>query len=1036
MKNILIVLLFIQGCFIPPLLCAKETHVMLLNSYHQSMLWEEDIYRAIKEVLPKENRLHVENMDTKRIPYDSHYEKYLYNTYKHKYLNNKPDLIISSDNNAFDFLRKYHDELFTGIPVVFCGVNFFNAAQIADHPLFTGVEEMFDVKATLDSALVLHPKTEHVFVINDFLPTGKAWAATIKEELKDYQVNVSFAGEWSMETLLQHIEQLPEHSLAILGPYFRDSTGQFFTTEESVKLFSATSVPIYALLDFNLGHGVVGGNLISGFYQGKTAAEIANRILKGEQVKNIPVLKKGANRFMFDYQQLDRFDLLDKPLPKNSIIINEPYSFYAEYKLLVWLVISFISILSLIIILLLMNVMKRKQIEKALHHAHESLEKNFALVAQQNKELAEMDRLKDEFLANTSHELRTPLNGIIGIAESLVAGATGKLDKKTSANLLMIAQSGKRLATLINDILDFSKLKHHEIELQLKPLSLHSIVKVVTNLNQALASQKNLVLINNITSGLPAVYADENRLQQILYNLLGNAMKFTEQGNITLSAEIIDNKEMKVSIKDEGIGIAEEKLATIFKSFEQAEGSISRQYGGTGLGLAVTKKLVSLHGGKIWVESCLGMGSTFIFTLPLSKEQEETVAPPVLPDELSPVVNEIQAPSFYEEIQTIAPYSGNASKILIVDDEPVNLQVLHNYLSLQNYSILHAGSGQEALKFIEEGFRPDVILLDVMMPHMTGYEVTHTLRKKWQAIEMPILLLTAKNQVQDLVQGLEAGANDYMTKPISKEELLARVKTHLSLKTLTADNLRMSTELDIARQLQQMVLPKTSELQAIAELDIAGCMKPADEVGGDYYDVLVHNGHIKIGIGDVTGHGLESGVLMLMVQTAIRTLLLADIETPEQFLNIVNAVIYQNIQRMETDKNLSLSLLDYHAGVLKITGQHEELLWVRQNGHVEVIDTFDLGFTIGLESDISAYVSHLDITLQAGEGLVLYTDGITEALNVDKKEYGLTQFCNVISRHWSGSAVQVKEAIMDDLSNYIQTQTVFDDITLLVIKQR
>ncbi len=199
---------------------------------------------------------------------------------------------------------------------------------------------------------------------------------------------------------------------------------------------------------------------------------------------------------------------------------------------------------------------------------------------------------------------------------------------------------------------------------------------------------------------------------------------------------------------------------------------------------------------------------------------------------------------------------------------------------------------------------------------------------------------------------------------------------------------------------------------------------------------LVHNGHIKIGIGDVTGHGLESGVLMLMVQTAIRTLLLADIETPEQFLNIVNAVIYQNVQRMETDKNLSLSLLDYHAGVLKITGQHEELLWVRQNGHVEVIDTFDLGFTIGLESDISAYVSHLDITLQAGEGLVLYTDGITEALNVDKKEYGLTQFCNVISRHWSGSAVQVKEAIMDDLSNYIQTQTVFDDITLLVIKQR
>jgi len=650
-----------------------------------------------------------------------------------------------------------------------------------------------------------------------------------------------------------------------------------------------------------------------------------------------------------------------------------------------------------------------------------------------NERLQQADKLKDEFLANTSHELRTPLNGIIGLAESLLDGATGELNQATQTNLAMIAGSGKRLASLVNDILDFSKLKHRELSLQSKPIELRSVVKMVLALSQPLIAQKPLELVNRVDSNLPAVLADENRLQQILHNLIGNAIKFSQQGQIIVSAQVINEQQVQIMVADEGIGIPADKLESIFEFFQQAQGSTARKYGGTGLGLAVTKKLVELHGGKIWVESALNCGSLFIFTLPTSTQ------PPI-----SLATNPPQPIHFFGNTQyqivkiNEQPLTQNSqtSKILIVDDEPVNLQVLHNYLSLQNYTIVQASSGYEALKIIDDGLIPDVILLDVMMPQMTGYEVTHRLRKKWQAIEMPILLLTAKNQVEDLVQGLEMGANDYMTKPIAKKELLARVKTHLSLKKLAADNLRMSAELEVAKHLQQMVLPKEDELQQIDQLDIAGFMEPANEVGGDYYDVLQHNGHVKIGIGDVTGHGLESGVVMLMVQMAVQTLLTHEVSDPTTFLTVLNRAIHKNIQRIQSHKNLTLSLLDYENGQLRITGQHEDILLVRQGGLVEQIETFNLGFMIGVVDDISPFASHQEISLQPGDGIVLYTDGITEAQNLEKQQYGLQRLCDVVSRHWSGTAKQVQQAVIDDVKHYINTQQIFDDITLLVLKQK
>jgi PAS domain S-box-containing protein len=422
-----------------------------------------------------------------------------------------------------------------------------------------------------------------------------------------------------------------------------------------------------------------------------------------------------------------------------------------------------------------------------------------------NAALEQLDKLKDEFLANTSHELRTPLNGIIGIAESLIDGATGSLPEKTLSNLAMIVSSGKRLASLVNDLLDFAKLKHHNLELQKMPVGVREIADVVLAISQPLARNKPLQLVNSISPDLPAADADENRVQQIMHNLVGNAIKFSDAGIIEVSAEVLDRcpgagvcgcdrqnekylcsspclplspSYLAITVSDTGTGIPADKLDRIFESFEQADGSTARQYGGTGLGLAITKKLVQLHGGEIWVESAVGRGSRFTFTLPVAEGKKTQKATSKKQEQIVSSVVNSQAPLTDTEILT--PSSGQF-KILIVDDELVNIQVLVNYLSLHNYTTASASSGREALEIIQQGFQPDLVLLDVMMPRMTGYEVCRQIRQIFPATELPVVLLTAKNQVADLVEGFRAGANDYLTKPISKEELIARIKTHIQL---------------------------------------------------------------------------------------------------------------------------------------------------------------------------------------------------------------------------------------------------------------
>jgi len=253
---------------------------------------------------------------------------------------------------------------------------------------------------------------------------------------------------------------------------------------------------------------------------------------------------------------------------------------------------------------------------------------------------------------------------------------------------------------------------------------------------------------------------------------------------------------------------------------------------------------------------------------------------------------------------------------------------------------------------------------------------------------------------------------------------------------LRDENVRMSAELDVARQLQMMVLPAKEEISVIAELDIAGYMQPADEVGGDYYDIVRVGDSIYFGIGDVTGHGLPAGVIMLMAQTAMLTLSQNGEQDMERLLSVVNQVLYRNILRIQENKTMTLAALHYQDRRFALVGQHESVLICRHDGQIEEIDTMDLGFPVGLEYEIDDFLGTTHFALAPGDVMLLYTDGVTEAERSDGQQFGIERLKDTLSRHHALPAQALIEQMMNDVHAFIDGQTIYDDISALVVKQR
>ncbi|MCX7678919.1 MAG: SpoIIE family protein phosphatase [Spirochaetes bacterium] len=605
-----------------------------------------------------------------------------------------------------------------------------------------------------------------------------------------------------------------------------------------------------------------------------------------------------------------------------------------------------------------------------------------AELEEMNKSLARMDAIKDEFLATTSHELKTPINGIIGIAQSLLDGASGELDKSLRQNLEIIVASGKRLAGLVNNILDFSRIKNMDIVLSRKPVELYSLIHIVLAIITPVAQKKRISLLNTIEPGNIFIFGDENRLQQIFLNLLDNAVKFTEQGEIRISS-LIKGENVEIQIADTGIGIPFEKQKDIFEPFVQADSSISRRFGGTGLGLAIAKKLVELHGGTIAISSLPHKGTTVTLQLPLCKKHDKT------PEQCTETTfinyEQINFPEVTEYISN-KQNKETVGKILIVDDDIVNIQVLINHLSLSGYDVRIARSGQQAIELVSSKlYEPDLILLDIMMPVMTGFEVCKIIRETYKPFELPIIMVTARTNSDDIRASFEVGANDYITKPFDKSELLIRVKNAIDLKKATEKHhrfLEIQKDLLIAKEIQKQILPK--EIPRISKINIATIYLPMEGIGGDFYDFhLLNDELVGIFVADVVGHGISAAMLAAMIKIAF-SVNLEFAHKPNELMRSINNELAKYLGHLFITAHYIVLDLKENKCIFSNAGHWPPLLYRRKENAFLSLHTRGRPLGTGFSTDFHSAI----LPIARGDRIFIFTDGLIECRNKNGEIFG------------------------------------------------
>lgn len=404
------------------------------------------------------------------------------------------------------------------------------------------------------------------------------------------------------------------------------------------------------------------------------------------------------------------------------------------------------------------HLTRRQSLEEAVHQRTREIEAKSREIETLLEKANEANHLKRQFLANISHELRTPMNGVLGMTELALAGP---LTPEQRENLTLAHQAGSSLLALLNDLLDFSRIESGRLALEGVAFPLRGTVESVFAGLQPAAAAKGLGFHLRWDPRLPEwVSGDPVRLRQILRNLTANAIKFTEAGEIELAAEAespaAGPSMVRFSIRDTGIGIPKDKQEAIFDAFVQSDGSSTRRFGGSGLGLSIAASLVRLMGGRIWVESSPGRGSTFSFVIPLPAAQRRNGRPPAATDS--------------------AEVSAHTPRILIAEDNPVNQKLAKRLLASWGYETVVVPDGADAVREWErQSF--DLILMDVHMPSLSGTDATRQIRQRerQQGARTPILGFTAAAMLEEQAQCLEVGMDDCVTKPLRAEELREQV---------------------------------------------------------------------------------------------------------------------------------------------------------------------------------------------------------------------------------------------------------------------
>jgi signal transduction histidine kinase len=567
--------------------------VFVLHSYYQGYKWTDEENAGIESVLQPalgRNNLYVEYMDTKKI-FGDLYSQRLYEVYKLKYRNFRFDTVIVTDNNAFDFIRKYRDELFPGTPVVFCGVNYFEEIQIRGQRLLTGINEENDFKACIEMILRLHPKTKEIVFINEWTSTGQNVHKAFLKTIPDFQGTVKFSlfEDVKIEEILHKLRTLPSDSVVLYSAFSRDKAGRIFDYDEIASLITNNcKVPVYTTNEFNLGLGVVGGLVVNGYDQGQAAARLALRILEGTNPEDLKVVMTSPKRLIFDYLQLNRFGIRGADLPDGNIVINLPETFYFKYKRWVQGAIVVFAALLLIISGLLINIRKRKATERELSVSREELRSlGWRLAETEEKERKAFSRELHDDIGQNLTILEVNLN----LLKTIIPKASVELaHTRINDSLSVVKQMTDRVRSLMSS-------------LRSPVLDDYGLVAAIDVYSRQCTARTGLNILVRAPETDPRLTpAIENTMFRIVQESLTNVVKHAQASQVIISVTL-SGKTLKLTVEDDGVGYEKDQLP--------------KSDGKRGWGFVTMSERALAVGGTCQVKSHLGMGTHVIVEVPL-----------------------------------------------------------------------------------------------------------------------------------------------------------------------------------------------------------------------------------------------------------------------------------------------------------------------------------------------------------------------------------------------------------------------------------
>lgn len=747
----------------------ENNPILIISSYNPDT---RNTTQNISEFMEEYKRLGgnspvvIENMNCKSLP-----EAPLWKVRMKKLLDkyqgeSSPKLIVILGQEGWASYLSQNDSIVKNTPIL-CGMVSRNAVLLPDSSInvsewepesvdindfktkeqnLAGFVYDYDIEANIALVRKLYPSTKHIALITDNSYGGISLQALVKKEISKID-GIDFipldGRKNDIYNIIEEIKRLPSESAILLGTWRVDVNDGYYVGNATYTMMLANpKVPTFTLTSIGLGHWAIGGNVPRYRTIGKDLAQQAVELLNGSVKPNTETI---PNIYTFDAKKLKERGITINELPPHSVIINTEVGLFVQYKFEILLLVAIVLLLFLIMMLyfylrtsklknrLLALLAKQKEDEAELRKAKDKAE--------------ESDRLKSAFLANMSHEIRTPLNAIVGFSNLLTIAES---EEERDEYINIISSNNELLLQLINDILDVAKIEAGTLEFIDSEVDLNALLSDIEQSSRLKASEGVQV---SFVEKVPhcVVMTDKNRLSQVVTNFINNAIKFTPEGNIFFGYRRKDNN-LYFYVSDTGCGIESEKKDMVFNRFVKLNSFAQ----GTGLGLAICQMIIKKLGGEIGVESEYGKGSTFWFTLPAD------------------IIRNIQISPAANQEEEVLTDKARTATLLIAEDNESNYILIRAVL--KEYNLLHAHDGNEAVQLYRE-HHPDLILMDLKMPNMDGYEATAEIRKEDPHI--PIIAVTAFAFAEDEQRVKQSGFNGYASKPIKTAELKKIINHYL-----------------------------------------------------------------------------------------------------------------------------------------------------------------------------------------------------------------------------------------------------------------